>query len=127
VTELQARKDDAMNFDEAIRAHAEWKIKLAGYIQKPDQSLKCDTVGKDDQCALGKWICGEGNASFAKLPEFAKLKEAHSRFHRAAGDVIRSADSGKNVTAEIALGASSPYAKASSEVVSSIMAMKARA
>jgi hypothetical protein len=115
-----------MNFDDCIKAHSNWKLKLAAYIAKPDGSLKSSVVGNDHGCDLGKWIDGEGTR-FAQVPEFTRMKEAHVRFHSAAGDIIRKADGGQKVTEEIALGGHSPYASASTEVISAILAMKAHA
>ena len=115
-----------MNFDQAITAHSDWKRKLSSYIQKPDHSLKPAEVAMDNTCELGKWIGGEG-AKFSKLPEYASLKTAHTSFHKAAGEVVRKADAGQNVTEEVALGAKSEFSAASSAVVQAIMHMKAKA
>jgi methyl-accepting chemotaxis protein len=115
-----------MNFDDAIKAHADWKTKLRQYLQHPDHSLKSAEVGVDSKCALGQWIYGEGK-KYSSLPEFSKLKSEHQRFHKAAGAVITKADSGVNQAEEVALGSKSEYSAASSSVVSAIMAMKAKA
>jgi Chemoreceptor zinc-binding domain len=115
-----------MNFDQAISAHVQWKSKLATYIAKPDHSLNAETIAKDDQCELGKWIHGEGQ-KFARLADFQKLVADPARFHAAAADVVRKADSGQKASEEIALGAKSPYAAASNAVVSSLMHMKTAA
>lgn len=115
-----------MNFDDAIRAHANWKMKLARYIQRPDHSLKPAEVALDSRCDLGKWLDGEGGR-YSSLPEFSKLKREHQRFHKEAAAVISRADSGTDESEEVALGAKSEYGAASSAVVSAIMAMKAKA
>lgn len=115
-----------MDFDGAVRAHSNWKMKLSGYIRNPDHSLKAVEVARDDTCELGCWIHGEGGA-FASAPEFAALKAAHSRFHKAAAEIVRRADAGEAVSADVALSATSPYAKASMEVVQAVMAMKRKA
>jgi hypothetical protein len=115
-----------MNFDEAITAHSQWKSKLSSYIAHPDNGLTAAAVSQDNQCPLGKWIVGEG-AKFSNLPEYSTLKTEHTRFHKAAGDVIRKASGGQNVSAEVALGAHSEFGNASNAVVSAIMAMKAKA
>jgi len=114
-----------VNFDDAIKSHSQWKTKLASYIVKPDHSLNSASVSADDHCDLGKWLHGEGR-KFANLPEFSKLMTAHAHFHKAAGDVIKKADAGQSMTEEVALGARSEYATASSAVVSSLMAMKVK-
>lgn len=63
-----------MNFDEAIKAHAAWKIKLKQYIHKPDKNLSADVVGKDNLCDLGKWIYGEGEKNFGHSQDFKQLR-----------------------------------------------------
>lgn len=115
-----------MDFSEAIKAHSAWKLKLSGYIRNPDKSLNHDHVCKDNQCDLGKWIYGQGGA-YSSYPEFHTLKTEHARFHKAAGEIVRKANDGINVTEEIALGASSEFASASTAVVTAIMAMQSKA
>lgn len=112
-----------MDFDAAIKAHSDWKLKLASYLRKRDGSLKAAEVCLDNQCALGKWIYGEG-ARYAKLPPFATLRSTHTRFHKEAAEVIRRADAGKDVSEEVMLGSSSGYTTASKAVVSAIFEMK---
>lgn len=115
-----------MDFNEAIKAHAAWKMKLSGYLAKPDGSLKTADIEPDNKCALGQWIYGEGT-KWAYLPEYATLKTEHARFHKCAASVVKKADSGQSVTEEVALGANSDFSKSSSAVVTSIMAMKRKA
>jgi nitric oxide synthase oxygenase domain/subunit len=112
-----------MNFDDAIRAHAAWKMKLSRYVQQPNGSLKPSDIEVDNRCALGQWIHGEG-AKFARIPEYATLKSEHARFHRAAADIVRKADLGHNVSDALALGSNSAFGASSSAVVSAIIALK---
>jgi hypothetical protein len=116
-----------MNFDEAVKAHAGWKMKLTTYLGKPDGSLKVAEIEVDNRCALGKWIHGEG-AKYSSLPEFAELKAQHASFHKAAANIVTRADRGeRNLTAETALGGNSEYSKCSSAVVGAIISMKHKA
>ena len=115
-----------MNFDEAVAAHSDWKRKLRSYIQKPDHSLKVIEVGAHDRCKLGQWIAGEGR-KYASLQEYAKLQAEHTRFHKAAAEVIERADRGQNVAQEVTLGANSEFGKASGAVVMALMEMKRKA
>lgn len=112
-----------MNFDEAIKAHADWKMKLARYIQHPDKSVDARVVGQDNQCALGRWLHGE-SARFAAVPEFTQLKQAHAAFHRSAADIIQRADRGEQVSEDVALGAQSPYSSASIKVTQLLMQLR---
>jgi hypothetical protein len=115
-----------MDFNQAIQAHVEWKMKLSAYIHKPDHSLDASTVGGDGNCVLGKWLRGEG-VRYAGAPEYGRLVDDHARFHRAAADIIRRADAGEKLDGEIALGGNSEYSKVSNAVVASLMKMKAKA
>lgn len=112
-----------MNFDDAIMAHTQWKMKLAIYVSNPDRSLHASDVAADNKCQLGQWLHGEGQ-KYSALPEFSKLVSDHAHFHKAASAIIRKADSGQHVTEEIALGAHSEFASASTAVVQALMAMK---
>jgi hypothetical protein len=115
-----------MNFDQAITAHSRWKSKLSAYIKKPDRSLSASEVALDNKCDLGQWIHGEG-AKYATLPEFQNLRSEHARFHKVAAEVIRKAESGKDVSEEVCIGAKSEFTSATAAVVNSIVALKAKA
>lgn len=108
-----------MNFDEAIQAHAAWKVKLV-YVRKPDGALKSADVRPSNRCPLGKWLEGEG-AKYASMPEFKILVAEHARFHVAAADVIDKADTGASMGPDQALGPESEYGLASRSVVKAIM------
>ena len=112
-----------MDINRAITCHVQWKSKLTAYIAKPDHSLNADAVSKDDSCDLGRWIHSEGH-KYAKSSDFAQLVADHKRFHAAAGQIIRKADTGQNMKADIVLGAKSGYAYASNAVVTGLMKMK---
>jgi methyl-accepting chemotaxis protein len=115
-----------LDFDDAIKAHTIWKSTLRMYISKPDRSLNPSDVALDHKCQLGQWLHGDGK-KFSSMPEFARLMAEHGRFHKAAADVIRKADAGQQVTEEIALGAHSDYASASTACVQALMAMRTKA
>lgn len=112
-----------MNFDDAIKVHSDWKLKLSSYLRKPDKTLRGADVCLDNRCELGKWVHGEGG-KHAALAEFKELKVNHARFHKAAAAIVDKANSGQPVAAETALGSASEFSEVSRTVVSNIMAMK---
>jgi hypothetical protein len=112
-----------MNLDEAIAAHSAWKQKLAVYVAKPDKSIDVATLGKDNQCDLGKWIASEA-AHYASEPVFQELCNVHANFHHAAAAIVRRADAGEKVSVDVSLGAKSTYADLSRKVVQAILRMK---
>ncbi|WP_439493971.1 CZB domain-containing protein, partial [Bosea sp. (in: a-proteobacteria)] len=116
---------EAFDFDRAVRAHSDWKMKLGAYIRRPDQTLRAVEVARDDVCELGCWIHGPGR-NMAGAKEYSELKSAHAAFHRTAADIVRRADAGETVSEDIALSATSPYSNASSHVIQAIVAMKRR-
>lgn len=112
-----------MNFDDAIKAHAQWKIKLSLYIKKPDGSLVANEIAKDNLCELGKWI-HESMNKYSSNDVFNRLKETHSNFHKCAAQIVTDADHGKNRSEETALGSNSEYATLSTDIVQDIMNMR---
>lgn len=115
-----------MDFEQARQAHFAWKRKLSDYIRKPDGSLKSQDIACDDQCALGKWIYGDGGR-FSQISEFAELKEVHANFHKAAAEIVTKADSGVPVSEEVALGTQSNYNRISTQVSVALMKIEALA
>jgi methyl-accepting chemotaxis protein len=116
-----------MDLDEAVKAHAAWKMKLHAYIRHPDKSVDAGEAGRDDYCPLGQWLHGDGKNQLAKAPEYETLVREHARFHKAVGDAIRLADAGHNLQEEHVLGWDSEFAAASRKVVTAIVQIKKRA
>jgi len=113
-----------MDFDQAIIAHARWKIRLKDYIEGKEQ-LNLETLGKDDQCDLGKWLYADAK-KFANLSAFADLKLKHAKFHTVAAKAARDARTsppGKAV--ELLDPIKSEFGRASSQVINAITALRA--
>ena len=115
-----------MNFDDAIQAHAAWKIKLAVYLKNPDGTIKSTDIGTDNRCALGQWLHGEAQKKFSSLAEYQTLMTEHVRFHRAAGRIADQANSGGQMNAEAVLGGDSEFATSSLNVVKAIRKLKSK-
>lgn len=105
-----------MNIDDAIKAHAQWKTKLALYLSNPDGSLKPADIAPDNRCDLGKWIYGEGR-THAHLPELETLRTTHAAFHNAAASVVRKIDSGEQRDLNVLTGFSSEFGALSLRIV----------
>ncbi len=95
-----------LNFQDAVTAHQKWKARLQASIDGTSQEkLDPAIVGRDDQCVLGKWLYGQGAATFGARPVFADLKSEHARFHAIAGEVLAAVQSGAKEAAQQKLGA----------------------
>ena len=112
-----------MDFNQAVAAHTAWKRRLAQYLAKRDGSWSPAKIALDDQCILGGWIRGEGRI-YENLPEYSVLEREHLRFHRAAAEVIRQANSGQSGGEDTSIGSGSEFALASTAVVLAIMDMQ---
>ncbi len=114
---------DPQVFSKALDAHVQWKMKLrictTDHGKCPDPAV----TEKDNVCALGKWIYGEGQR-FAADDEFQQLRQHHASFHRCAARIVRTAQQGKKGEAENLLAGE--YAQISAKVISILNHMKSR-
>lgn len=111
-----------MDLDAALVAHAEWKFRLANYVEgRSTERLDPDHVGCDDRCDLGKWIHGQTHRSSILV----ELEEVHAAFHRAAAEVVSLVHSGRKEEARAALGFSGSYRASSGCVTMLVKAVKA--
>jgi Chemoreceptor zinc-binding domain len=123
VRSTKSSREVDVDFDEAIKAHAGWKLKLSTYLRNPDGSLNARELGGDRACALGKWLHGEGK-KYSAHPAYAGLVSHHASFHRCAAELVTRADRGEKVVEEVAFGAESPYSVASKQVVALITSIR---
>jgi hypothetical protein len=114
-----------MDFDDAVSAHSNWKRELRCFLAKGNCSLRPADVSVDHKCALGQWIYGEG-ARYRSFPEFTKLKYEHARFHMLAAEVVRRANAGTLIDAELEPCSNSEFSISSSAIVIAIIALKKR-
>lgn len=113
-----------MDFDAAIVAHSKWKDRIRKSLAGGER-LDPKMVGLDNQCDLGKWIESAG-LSERGLPEFSKLREVHTRFHKVAAETItKAAGVSKEEGDKLVTGAST-YGVASSECIRAIGALRDR-
>ncbi len=75
-----------MDLDKEILAHCEWRRNLKAAISYQGQ-LDAATLGRDDCCAFGKWLHGEGAQHYGKNTGFTNLVQKHRDFHKEAGKV----------------------------------------
>ena len=72
----------------ALAAHAEWNRKLQEVLDGEAPMPEIGDVARDDMCALGRWIKGEGAEKFGRLPAHASLRAAHADFHLLVGETL---------------------------------------
>jgi len=115
-----------MDFDAAMQAHANWKVKLTAYAGGiSSEKLDAVATAKDNACALGQWLHGDGKAVMAGRAEYRELVTAHADFHRQAATLVTLIDRGQAAQANAQLGdTKSTYREASSKVIGILMKLK---
>ncbi len=112
-----------IDLNKAIYAHEQWKIRLAAHLSgKKPLEIAMENVARDDHCALGEWIHGDGK-EHAGTPGFDALVQSHAAFHRIAADVARNGDS---TSAGKLLSAGSPFGRASRATIGQIKKLQLR-
>lgn len=112
-----------MNLDDAIAAHAEWKIKLRGAIEK-HEVLDAKTISADNCCALGHWLHGEARARLSASQVYRELLTKHASFHAEAGHVATAINAKQFEKASGLLEAGTAYSTASTAVAVAIGRLK---
>jgi methyl-accepting chemotaxis protein len=115
-----------MDWDAAISAHTNWKLRIFKAAKNGNQEkLDPSIVGKDNECALGQWLHGEGKSVMAAKPEYQELIKLHADFHRQAASLITLIAAGQVAQAEGVLGdKNSAFSQSSLKVVGLLMRFK---
>ncbi len=113
---------EGVDVDAYIDAHRQWKVKLRDAIENRDK-VDAATLVRDDCCALGKWIYGDGQRLSGRAT-FSDLIERHKRFHQVAGGVAEQINRRQYREAEDALAPGTPFAAATSAVVLTLSSAK---
>jgi len=111
------------DFDKAIDAHRQWKVKLRKAIADHEK-LDADAICRDDRCPLGQWLHGSGGQQWGHKPRFVELLDKHASFHQTAGAVARTINAGQYEKAERLIDSGSDFARASTEVATVLAAVK---
>ena len=112
-----------MNLEDAISAHAQWKVKFRAAIDR-NEKVDASTIGKDNCCELGKWIYSEGQCELGLKPEFTALKVKHKAFHVEADKVAEAINAKKYSEATSMINGSSQFGIASTQVGVAISVLK---
>ncbi|MDA8328697.1 MAG: CZB domain-containing protein, partial [Betaproteobacteria bacterium] len=79
---------------------------------------------RDDACALGQWLHGEGEHQHGTRPTFTHLKTVHQDFHRSAGTVADAINAGQTDKAQRMLGSGTDFAETTERVLTAIQTLR---
>ncbi|HWI84173.1 CZB domain-containing protein [Ramlibacter sp.] len=107
-----------LDFRSAVDAHQQWRLRLQAVVEgRSREQLDPRLVGRDDQCALGKWIQGDGARRFRGQRHFAELRARHAYFHVCAGRALVLAQSGHREAAAAEIGPTGEFTRLSRELL----------
>lgn len=96
LTKKVARSASSLDFDTAIAAHENWKLRLRSFLEGTStEKFIAEEICFDDRCDLGKWIYSTGRTQLGTFPGFTALMGHHKMFHYAASNVVALAQVGK--------------------------------
>ena len=101
----------------AIEVHKSWKIKLKQAIETGLSESTPEKVKLDCHCGFGKWLHNRIDPSVKGSLEYRKTLSLHADFHKAAGNILELALSGKKSEAMALMGIGSEFTKASSTLL----------
>lgn len=113
-----------IDFDAAIEAHVEWKMRLRILLDSGDAAgVHPDEFEAADRCSFGRWLQCDGRR-LESDPVFGALDRFHAEFHRSAAAVIRHAAAGERLQAESTLAGE--YARNSVNLLGALMELRRR-
>lgn len=105
----------------AIAAHSAWKTRLGDAIARGTSDVTVAEIDPDNLCAFGQWLYGDQITATEKAsPAHVQIRRFHARFHTEAARVLELALSGNRWEAAAAMGAGSPYATASVDLLNAL-------
>lgn len=113
-----------MDFETAISAHGEWRVKLILFINDSGR-LDEELVEDDHKCSLGCWLYGEGKR-FSAYEEYQDFKSDHAEFHRLAAEVVRMVKEGRKQDAKECLAVGGPFSKLNMKIDERIIRLRCR-
>ncbi len=112
-----------MNFEEARKKHAEWRVKFRSAITTK-ATLDATAIAKDNCCDLGKWLHGEAKTKYAALPSYQECVKKHANFHLEASKIAGVINAKKYDEAQSMLGIGTGFSSASGAIGNALDALE---
>ena len=109
----------AVNLEEILNSHAEWKEKFLGAIRSREQ-LDSESISSERCCMLGKWLLDEAIHVHGTQRNYQRLVQTHAAFHFEAGMVARLINEQQYEAALAQMSLYSPLALSSHAVYAAI-------
>lgn len=107
---------DRVEIDLAISSHVVWRTKLKQLLVAGEPETDVETIRRDDCCTFGKWL-DSLEADEQKDELIAKVRDLHTAFHLAAGEVAELALTRDIDGADAMLSPTGKYTAASEDLL----------
>lgn len=104
------------------QAHLKWKTRLRNAV-RDGEKFDVATVRRDDCCALGKWIYGNGRARWGHQPGLTNLMNSHAQFHKEASRIAEAANRGDQNQVSAMIAAGTDFARATQSTVMALRSL----
>lgn len=113
-----------MNFDAAMREHADYKVKLVLYLND-SCSLDEKRLSRPSYCSLGLWL-RQSSKQYNNFQEFNDVVTVHKRFHSIVGEILALINEGKRYEAREALKLNGIFSDITTELNQKLILLKRR-
>jgi hypothetical protein len=112
----------------AIATHSKWKSTLKSAADSKQSAFTPADAALDARCELGRWLHGECAklTTAEKGADFAKVRDLHVEFHKAAAAALAAALRGDRTVYEKEVAAVGTFSKASGALVNALVAWRTR-
>jgi hypothetical protein len=106
--------------DAAAAAHGRWIFLLLS-AARSGSGADPDLVQRDNVCAVGRWIYGQGMSDWGTSNCFQDFKARHADFHSVAARTLREVLRSNSTATQLILSSSSEFRVASNAFIDTIV------
>lgn len=82
------------DFASARLHHTNWRLRLRAYLAGPERITEAELVSPHE-CALGKWLDGDGIKAYGQQAEMQELYRIHVGLHKLAAEIVKERNAGR--------------------------------
>jgi hypothetical protein len=105
----------------AITAHGVFKVRLSLIVEAGTSEMTAQVAGADNLCPVGKWLYYGLGVAAMDDPHYEPVRDLHTTFHNAAGEVMTLSLARKRGEALAAMETPSTFKQASDKLVAALM------
>jgi hypothetical protein len=104
----------------AITAHNVYKVRLSLIVETGTNEITAKDAAADDLCPVGKWLYYGLEVAAMSDPHYESVRDLHTTFHNAAGEVMGLSLARKRGEALAAMETPSTFKQASDKLMAAL-------